>query len=288
MQEKPKWQLYLEKEKQDLEQEWGEDITEDLFPIVTPLLLDDGDPVAASQKAAREFIDLLVNKWVPKDTARRTFDEPDDTPPLYTKERSLELNFESLGNFIYGLVPELPYPGIEHDKILYFLLHIKELWNQANFDAQKNSDLKFFEYGLEIGASESAGAIHESNKHLCDPARSLYAMFARLLAAGVMRVKILNLISYDLYVLLEELHKRKPSPSELYLQVHSSIWADYILIAGLELAKEVRNPCGELKFPLTRAQWKAGAEHLAKAYQKMRELVPEAFVEEVEKSETST
>jgi hypothetical protein len=201
MQEKPKWQLYLEKEKQDLEQEWGEDITEDLFPIVTPLLLDDGDPVAASQKAAREFIDLLVNKWVPKDTARRTFDEPDDTPPLYTKERSLELNFESLGNFIYGLVPELPYPGIEHDKILYFLLHIKELWNQANFDAQvlesslislfsldaflllsiycyhsyssiayltgqqKNSDLKFFEYGLEIGASESAGAIHGESLH---------------------------------------------------------------------------------------------------------------------------
>ncbi|CAG9997185.1 unnamed protein product, partial [Clonostachys byssicola] len=274
---KPKWQLYLENEKQELEQEWGEDITEDFFPIITPLLLDDGDPVAASQKAAREFIDLLVKKWLPKDTARRTYDEPDDTPPLYTEEQSLNINFQSLGNFIYGLIPELPYPGIEHDKILNFLLHINELWNQAHFDSQKNSTIKSFQYGLECDASEWAGAIH-----------------------GVMRVKMLKLISYDLYVLLGELDKRKPPPSELYLQVHSSIWADYILIAGLELAKEIRNPCGELKFPLTKAEWKVGAGHLAKvaekvsedtpwdlkrcaqkAYQQMRELIPEAFVEEV-------
>lgn len=148
-QEKPKWQLYLENEKLEEEQEWGEDITEDFFPIVTRLLLDNDDPVAASQKAAREFIDLLVNKWVPKDTARRTYDEPDDTPPLYTKERSLELNFESLGNFIYGLVPELPYPGIEHDKILYFLLHIKELWNQANFDPQVHESSLIYLFSLD-------------------------------------------------------------------------------------------------------------------------------------------
>ncbi|CAH0052201.1 unnamed protein product [Clonostachys solani] len=309
-QEKPKWQLYLEKE--ELELEWPEVITDDLFPIATSLLLDDGDPVAASQKAAREFMDILVNKWVPKDTQRRTYDEPDDTPPLYTEEQSLNSNFQCLGDFIYGLVPELPYPSIEHDKILYFLLHIKELGNQANFDSQKNSDLKSFHYGLECDASEWAGAVdvpptlEESEKHLCDRPRSLYAMLAKLLAAGVMRVRILKLISYDLHMLLG-IDKRKPPPSEFERQHHSSVWAEYILIAGQELAKEVKNPCGELKFPLTAVEWKAGAEHLAKvaektpedapwdlkrraqnAYQQMRELVPEAFVEEVDKCETST
>jgi hypothetical protein len=131
-------------------------------------------------------------------------------------------------------------------------------------------------------------------------------LFAKLLAAGVIRVTVLKMISYDLHMLLGKRDKMKPPSSEFERQHHSSVWAENILIAGQELAKEVKSPCGELKFPLTKVEWKAGAEHLAKvaeavpedapwdlkpraqkAYEQMRELVPEAFVEEVEKYEMS-
>lgn len=116
-------------------------------------------------------------------------------------------------------------------------------------------------------------------REMFDRARSVAACFAMLFRAGALGIRGSQIAALELAHGLTPEPKKRDASSELSLRCRADIAAQYILIAGETMVKEVKSPSVRPKYPLRRKEWKIWAacfKHLAETLPEDAEWVPQA------------
>ncbi|KAF5007925.1 hypothetical protein FDECE_5841 [Fusarium decemcellulare] len=262
------------------------------FRIIRDLLLAPDDDSAAVSQAIKKFEDNYLSSLTGEDLGGQA-------APEYGAGD--ELNAISLA--VLETVVEVPFTDTKHDQLAELLVGIK---NSAaeEFDTS-NPRFVYFDSGLSLAVRESWNASHAESGmpysedrplvKLANEWLSISALLAKLYRGGLLHDMGPVWIFDDLEDALET-RTRGDIAIDLGRQAQVLATANYILIAGESVVKEVKKPSRKYEFELSAARWRLWAmnfqqaanaaseesgwdlkNRIQKAHDKMVELYPEAF-----------
>ncbi|KAF4447895.1 hypothetical protein F53441_8645 [Fusarium austroafricanum] len=262
------------------------------YEIVRDLLLAPEDDDSAVAKAVTQFYDLYVSE------AGKEKREP----PEYGAGYSLD----SIASIAFELTYEVWYTSAEHERLAKFLIAIKS--GAADKYDEEDPQFVYFDWGLEAAADQSWNVSHvdyytgknsgEPEDPWAGPWFSTAALIAKVFQGGCLENAGPRWIAGD-FKRTFELPTSGDIKTDAGRQAQVLATVNYILLAGEAFVAGAKGPSPKWHFEHTVMKWKLWAskvkevadavdenarwdlkERAQRAYDKMVELLPEAFESE--------
>ncbi|KPM38479.1 hypothetical protein AK830_g8083 [Neonectria ditissima] len=290
---KPSWLTYINQRIEEEEEIW-EDTAH--YQIVRDLLLAPDDDDDAVSKAAKKFRDNYVAGFAKYPVEER------QAPEYLAGE---EVN--SISDIVFEVVPFVPFTDITHDKLANLLIEIKAS-AAGSFDTE-NPQFVYYNWGFEAAANDSWKHNHangwipehqepEAAKQACESWLNRAALIAKLFKAGMLDSEGPPWTWHDFESAFETATHGEVA-TNIGRQAQILATANYIILAGESVVKDVKAPSKTWQAGATPEKWKLWASKLEeaantvgedaawefknrtqKAHDMMVELFPEAFKED--------